>query len=480
MQKQRAGFFGPSGWFPRVSTSFSISLSRKWGMRCWSLPRVVFPALFLLIFSLAVLGGTAVASMEGGSNNFFGTGAGSFNTGNNDNSFFGGSAGYANTTGYDNSFFGRDAGYSNTTGYDNSFFGQNAGYQNTTGNANSFFGVSAGYSNTTGYYNSFFGRSTGHSNTTGIFNSFFGGSAGAYNTTGSYNSFFGINAGVFNTTGQYNSFFGQNTGWANSVENFNTFVGYSADLDGTTDLVTNATAIGYRAYVAQSNSLVLGSIAGMNGATSNVNVGIGTPAPARQLHLKGDNAVFRMDRPSDTAAFMLVRTDAGGSPQKTFVVGTNASGANTGEFVINDLGTAVAGPGTRRMTITTNGAIEFTGIVTAPAVIETSSLAFKTNVRTYENALDTVNRLRGVRFDWKESGKPSVGLIAEEVDEVVPEVVSHEGGAAKGVNYASLVGVLVEAVKEQQMELNSLKEQQKELDSLKAEMQQLKALLQQR
>ncbi len=157
-----------------------------------------------------------------------------------------------------------------------------------------------------------------------------------------------------------------------------------------------------------------------------------------------------MDRTVDTAAFMLVRTDAGGTPQKTFVVGTNATGANQGEFVINDLGTAVTGPGTRRMRITNLGAVEFTGIVTAPQFIPMSSITFKTNVQTYENALDTVNRLRGVRFDWKETGKPSVGLIAEEVDRVIPEVVSHEGGAARGVNYDSIVGVLVEAVKEQQ------------------------------
>ena len=72
-----------------------------------------------------------------------------------------------------------------------------------------------------------------------------------------------------------------------------------------------------------------------------------------------------MDRTVDTAAFMLVRTDAGGTPQKTFVVGTNASGPNQGEFVINDLGTAVTGPGNRRMTITNNGAVQFTGIVSA-------------------------------------------------------------------------------------------------------------------
>jgi hypothetical protein len=393
-------------------------------MRWCSLSLVVFLTLFLLIFSLAVLGGTAVAFVEGGNNNFFGTGAGAI------------------TTGVDNSFFGAYAGHANNAGSCNSFLGSHTGYFNT-GSYNSFLGMFAGYFNT------------------GSYNSFFGFDAGYHNTTGMANSFFGYHAGYANTTGTANSFYGRLAGSANTVEVDNTFVGHRADLnpgaDPAINPVTNATAIGNRAYVAQSNSLVLGSIAGVNSATASINVGIGTPAPARQLHLKGDNAVFRMDRTVDTVSFMLVRTDAGGTPLKTFVVGTNASGANTGEFVINDLGTEVAGPGNRRMTITNNGAIEFTGIVTAPAFFPTSSIAFKTNVRTYENALDKVNRLRGVSFDWKESGTPSVGLIAEEVEGVVPEVVAHNDGAAMGVNYSALVGVLVEAVKEQQAELDSLK-----------------------
>jgi len=436
MKKYIAECFGHSVLFARKSGLFSISLFRRWGMRRFNLSLVVFPALFLLIFSLAVLGGTAAAATEGVSNNFFGSGAGHFTSGYN-NAFFGGNTGYYNTTGNYNSFFGFQAGIYNTTGYENSFFGMNAGYSNTTGNFNSFFGMTAGNSNTTGNGNSFFGPSAGSSNT---------------------------------------------------VENFNTFVGYLADLDGATNSVTNATAIGYRAYVAQSNSLVLGSIAGVNYATSNVNVGIGTPTPARQLHLRGDNAVFRMDRSADTAAFMLVRTDVSGNPLKTFVVGTNASGVNTGEFVINDLGTAVGGVGNRRMTITNAGNVTFTGIVTAAAFFTSSSIALKTNVRTYENPLETVKRLRGVRFDWKDSGTPAVGLIAEEVEGVVPEVVAHGGssGAATGVNYSSLVAVLVEAVKEQQAAISkqesvmseyheALTKQQEAISQLKEEIARLKS-----
>ena len=85
------------------------------------------------------------------------------------------------------------------------------------------------------------------------------------------------------------------------------------------------------------------------------NVGLGLNTPLRQLHLRGSNAVFRMDRSEDTAAFLIVRTTPEGVPLKSFVVGTNAYGANDGQFLINDLGTEVAGPGTRRMTITNTG-----------------------------------------------------------------------------------------------------------------------------
>jgi hypothetical protein len=295
-------------------------------------------------------------------------------------------------------------------------------------------GYEAGNGNSsTGYYNTFIGDHTGDVNTTGTGNAFLGTYTGGSNTTGNYNTFIGRTAGYSNRTGSYNVFLGYNAGYSEEgsnklyIDNCN-----NDDIWFCTDPFI---------YGEFDNRLLK-----IDGS-----LGVGT-TPVRQLHMAGSNAVFRMDRSVDTAAFMLVRTDVSSNPMKTFVVGTNASGANTGEFVINDLGTAVSGPGTRRMTITNNGAVEFTGIVSTPQVIETSSLAFKTNVRTYENALETVKRLRGVHFDWKESGKPSVGLIAEEVEGVVPEVVAHEGngGAATGLNYSGLVGVLVEAVKEQQ------------------------------
>jgi hypothetical protein len=439
------------------------------------------------------------SNTSGGYNSFFGNQAGSANASSTDNSFFGASAGKA-TTGSSNSFFGSAAGMDNTTGSNNSFFGIGAGALQTTAHENSFFGAqTGGFSgsqncffgawtgnvNLGGSLNAFFGYYAGQSNHTGNDNSFVGAYAGAENDTGYDNVFIGRDAGYSNTTGYQNSFVGRSAGYASTVETGNTFLGYLANFypgsNPSINPVTNATAIGNRSYVAQSNSLILGSIPGVNGGASYVNVGIGTTTPARQLHLAGPNAVFRMDRPSDTAAFLLVRTDASGTtPWKTFVVGTNATGVNQGEFIINDVGTAVGGVGNRRMTITNDGAVQFTGTVYAAGFVPTSSAAFKTNIRTFENALDTVNRLRGVRFDWKDSGQPAVGLIAEEVNEVLPEVVAQEGGEARGVNYANLVAVLVEAVKEQQ---KTIEEQRAEIDKLKdlqAKVERLEALMRER
>lgn len=87
-----------------------------------------------------------------------------------------------------------------------------------------------------------------------------------------------------------------------------------------------------------------------------------------------------------------------------------------------------------------------------------SSRRWKTNVRPIENAMDKVMRLRGVSFDWKEGGAHDIGLIAEEVGPVVPEVVDYEanGDDATALAYDRLVALLIEALKEQQARIDEL------------------------
>ena len=85
----------------------------------------------------------------------------------------------------------------------------------------------------------------------------------------------------------------------------------------------------------------------------------------------------------------------------------------------------------------------------------TSDLNLKTNVNTIENSLDIVNSLRGVSFDWKVNGNKSYGVIAQELEQVLPDLVTTKEN--KSVNYNGLVGVLLQAVKELSAEVEELK-----------------------
>jgi len=87
-----------------------------------------------------------------------------------------------------------------------------------------------------------------------------------------------------------------------------------------------------------------------------------------------------------------------------------------------------------------------TGALTATDINSTSDIKLKENIKTVDNALETISALRGVSFDWKETGKGSYGVIAQELQEILPELVSN--GEIKSVNYNGLIGVLIEAVKE--------------------------------
>jgi len=98
------------------------------------------------------------------------------------------------------------------------------------------------------------------------------------------------------------------------------------------------------------------------------------------------------------------------------------------------------------------------GDAIADGWITYSSARWKTNIHPLIGSLDKIEHLRGVSFNWTSSGKQDIGLIAEETATVVPEVVAFDsaGGNAKGIEYSRLTALLIEAVKEQQMEITEL------------------------
>ena len=93
----------------------------------------------------------------------------------------------------------------------------------------------------------------------------------------------------------------------------------------------------------------------------------------------------------------------------------------------------------------------------ADGYVTYSSRRFKTNIQTLPDALSTVEKLRGVSYTLKATSKHEIGVIAEEVGAVVPQVVEYEdnGKDAKGVEYARLTALLIEATKQQQADIAS-------------------------
>ena len=87
------------------------------------------------------------------------------------------------------------------------------------------------------------------------------------------------------------------------------------------------------------------------------------------------------------------------------------------------------------------------GVTVSGDVNSTSDINLKKDIEVVTSATEMLNQLRGVKFAWKENDEKSVGVIAQEVEAILPELVKGEEGD-KSVNYSGLVGVLIEAVKE--------------------------------
>ena len=93
--------------------------------------------------------------------------------------------------------------------------------------------------------------------------------------------------------------------------------------------------------------------------------------------------------------------------------------------------------------------------VTSAAFFYSSDAALKEDIQTIENPLEKVQQLRGVSYKWKDTGRKDIGLVANEVQKVLPELVAD--GEHKTMDYGHMIGRLVEAIKEHQKEIEALK-----------------------
>jgi hypothetical protein len=380
------------------------------------------------------IGTNRVLSVAGPQNVFVGVNAGNATTGDS-NVFVGTAAGTANTSGFNNVFIGTEAGTANTTACCNTFVGAYSGETIAVGAHNSYFGQAAGPLST-GSNNSFFGSTSAFSNTTGELNSFFGYASGFANTTGSENSFFGRTSGRNNVSGGSNAFFGRSAGFSNVSGSNNTLVGAIADA-GAPDL-TFASAIGARAFVTQSNSLVLGAINGVNSATSDTNVGIGTTAPSSPLHLQRNaapatnwqSAQFRISGSVNPAMQLNLGYDT--TANKSVIQSGQASVAFT-DLLLNPFGARV-GIGT----IAPTGNLHVRGGSPVRFIGETSTLTGSEYVDFMARSESFNSDLGGMRIQ-RQSGTGDIDTIifAAAAGNAMSEALRIRGGGNVGIGTAS-------------------------------------------
>lgn len=187
-------------------------------------------------------------------------------------------------------------------------------------------------------------------------------------------------------------------------------------------------------------------------------IGIGTTGPNKKLHVYDVAANAEIDiQSSATAASHWGLYHNASSDDLIFWKDA------ADRFTFTDDGKFGVGV-TPSVSIQTGGDITASGNITASAFFYSSDANLKTKVKTITTPLDKVKNLRGVSFDWKKTSQPSLGFIAQEVEQVLPELV-HESNGQKYLEYGNITAVLVEAIKAQQQQIEQL---QAEVDQLKS------------
>jgi hypothetical protein len=345
---------------------------------------------------------------------------------------------------------GYAAGYANDKGTGNTFVGYSAGALIDTGYYNTFMGMSAGYNNTAGEHNTFVGAYAGNDNQTGVKNTYLGRDAGAGNISGSNNVLIGYRSGLLET--------GSNKLYiANDQFSSNTII-YGDFSTGRVGLGTLSPS--QRLHVAGNVEVDSDLYAGGS-------VGIGTSSPSQKLHVRGSDPVVLIDDQGggnthlqfDLSSFedWEIRTGANGFFVKNIDDATDY-------MVIRADGKVGIG------TTSPSYELDVAGDIECTTLHETSDRRLKANIGQLTGALERVHQLRGVSFQWRQevesenTGAPRhIGVVAQEVEEVFPELVSTPESGYKSVEYSKLTAVLIEAMKEQQQLIES---QQKQIEKL--------------
>lgn len=221
-------------------------------------------------------------------------------------------------------------------------------------------------------------------------------------------------------------------------------------------------------------------------------MGINTEAPTAKLDVRVDNIenIFSIAGPAGSSQLLFTDLDATTFPTGLNTLNTKTDGMliqtpvsanlimkfrandNTDGFYIinnnenpilsvNNAGNVAIGKSIAGEALDVVGNIVATGTITA-----TSDKRYKKNISTVENALEKIMKLNGVTWEWNnpekhgaQEGQKTSGIIAQDVEIVMPELVqtAKDDILSKSVNYDGIIGYLIEAMKQQQDEIEKLK-----------------------
>ncbi len=385
---------------------------------------------------------------------------------------------YSNTTGYNNTAIGSAALKANTSGLANTSIGSNSLQRNTTANFVTAVGNHALRNNTTGGNNTAVGSGALEFNSTGELNSAFGYDALKKNTTGIRNTATGVNALVDNTTGNDNTATGFGALLRNTTGSNNTATGWYALALNTTG--ADNTAVGYTALYPNTTgnkNTAVGQGALKNNSTGNENSALGEGPLANNTTGQYNSAFGRESlHMNSTGEF---NTGLGWRAGFANTIGNNntAIGAQA-NFGANNLTNATA-IGYQANASASNsirlGNASVTVIGGQVAWTAASDSRIKKNIVNSTYGLATVLKLRPVEYNLTSNDLKQVGFIAQEVQKLVPEVITgKEGDISKGeilgITYSNLVPVLTKAIQEQQKQIEDqnakIAAQQKQIEEL--------------
>jgi len=421
---------------------------------------------------------------------------------------------HSTTTGYSNTAIGYSSLYANTEGFSNTAIGNNALYHNHYTCWNTAVGDEALHSNNFGNSNVAFGSKALYSHSHGDGNTAIGNASLYNNITGYYNTVLGYHAGFGYPDNSFsnNTLVGSMTGCNLTTGSDNILIGYMAGDNLTTGFKN--IIIGYDIDAKAINGMeemILGHPDLLYGDITNKRIGIGTPSPQAQLHLENDGDVLciieadadnntggeddnprlelRQDEENVIGAMGFIGLDdaiyTNSKANALYLMNDyNAPlhlGANN-SIAMTILGNGMVGIATNspsealdvqgnarfRWVISTGYSLPLNLTSNGTLTTASSDIRLKTNIETLNEGLDMVMKLRGVEFNWKSDpdGKKMIGFIAQETEQVVPELVfTNPTDGYMGINYAEMTAVLVEAVKQQQKMIEELQKKVEELET---------------